>query len=636
MPLFPLFPKRSPARQHRRCQAKSRLGGWETLGHAATGLESLESRVLLAADLGVEILDSHVYYVPGTQTTYSVVVRNLGDAAVTGATVTTTLAPAIAQSTWTAAYAGGGTGSFSGAGNLNSQIDLPVGGSATFTIRSTIGAGATGSLVSTASVSATGDANAANNTSTNTLQFVPRSIVVTDAAGWTSTSQVRLVDPATGATIAAAFAFEPGFRMGVRAAVGDLDNDGKNEVVCVPDRGRAGELVVLRQNVAADGTVTLARDSRYALQPFGPSYRDGLNVAVADFTADGQDDVAVSKSSGTGDVKIYESTPSAASGPLTLRGSLTPFPSGFGGSSIAAADFGTVAGGRVTDAVRRDGQAELVVAGGPGTAAVVRVYDASAAKPALVDSFQPLASRFRGGLTVSVAAVNSDSIPDLVVAAGSGGGSTVEIYDGTLGSAANKKLASFAAFAGLATANAPVFAAAIDTDGDLRADRVNVVQGGSSGAALARYDIALGTAVGSITATRKDTLAAVAGPLQIAAAAIGPDAGLIRTISGLQQREIVQGTGASPSSATATVTVNYIGQLTDGTVFDSNTSAAGATFQLNQVITGWTEALQRMRVGGISQLVIPAKLAYGDSPPSGSIIPKNAVLVFQVKLLSTT
>jgi FKBP-type peptidyl-prolyl cis-trans isomerase len=43
-----------------------------------------------------------------------------------------------------------------------------------------------------------------------------------------------------------------------------------------------------------------------------------------------------------------------------------------------------------------------------------------------------------------------------------------------------------------------------------------------------------------------------------------------------------------------------------------------------------------MRVGGISQLVIPAKLAYGDSPPSGSIIPKNAVLVFQVKLLSTS
>ncbi|NDC63539.1 MAG: hypothetical protein EBZ59_06025 [Planctomycetia bacterium] len=635
MPLFPLFPQRSSTRSRLRPAANRRLGCWETLGHGVTGLEQLESRALLAADLGVQILDSHVHYVPGTQTTTSVVVTNFGDATATNAAVSTALASAITQSTWSAAYSGGGSGPTSGAGNLKSQVTLPAGASATFTIRSTIGSAATGPLVSAASVSLAGDSNTANDSATNTLGFVPRSIVVSDDAGWTSSSLVRLVDPGTGATVASAYAFEPDYRLGVRAAVGDLDGDGKVEVVCVPGRGRIGELAVFRQNVAANGSVTLVRDSRYSLQPFGPGYRDGLNVAVADFTGDGLFDVAVSKSSGRGDVRIYESTPSSASGPLTLRGSLTPFSSGFGGASIAAADFGTVVAGSVTDAVRRDGKAELVVGSGPGTVPVVRVYDASMAKPGLVDAFQPLAPRFRGGLTVSVATLNADSIPDVLVAAGSGGGSAVEIYDGTLGDDANRRLAAFAAFAGSANANAAVFATGVDIDGDSRADTVDVVQGVPGGAAMARYDIRP-AAAGSITVARKDTLPAVAGAVGIAGPATGPDANLIRTTSGLEQRELVVGTGVKPSSKTATVTVNYVGQLTDGTVFDSNTSTDGASFRLDRVIAGWTEGLQRMRVGGRSQFVIPADLAYGDSPPKDSIIPKNAVLVFDVTLLSTT
>jgi hypothetical protein len=632
MPLPSLFPKRSPARSRRRGLPQGRLGAWETLGHGVTGLEPLESRVLMAADVGVQISNAHVFFMQGSETTYSVVVSNIGDEAATAATVTTTQGSAIYQSTWTAAYSGGGTGPKSGAGDLNSQVNLPVGASATFTIRSLISPTATGSLVSTAAVSLTGDANAANNAASNTLQFAPRAMVVTDGQGWAGTGAVRLVNPATGATLAQAFAYEPDFKTGVRAALVDFNDDGKFEVAVVPNYGRSGDLVVFRQDVAPDGTVTLVKDARYNLQPFGAGYTGGLNLAIGKFSGDRFDDIAFAKSSGDGAVKIFSSTPSASSGPLTLRSSFTPFAGSFGGASIAAADFGTVSGGTITDAVRRDGIAELAVASGAGLAPVVRIYNAAASAPVVVDSIRPLDRRLRGGLTISAANYNSDSTPDLMVAAGSGGGSAVEIYDGTLGTAANPRLARFAAFAGLPKAAAAVFATGVDTDGDGRADTVNVVQGIAGGGPLTRYAIALGTTDGTITATRKDVFAAVTGSLNVGAAAATSGDGLVTTKTGLQYREIVRGTGPRPTSNTASVTVNYVGRLTDGTIFDQNT---GSTFQLDRVIAGWTEGMQTMQVGGITQFTIPGKLAYGaaGSPPK---IEPNATLVFEVELISTT
>ena len=62
MPLPSLFPKRSPARSRRRGLPQGRLGAWETLGHGVTGLEPLESRVLMAADVGVQISNAHVFF----------------------------------------------------------------------------------------------------------------------------------------------------------------------------------------------------------------------------------------------------------------------------------------------------------------------------------------------------------------------------------------------------------------------------------------------------------------------------------------------------------------------------------------------------------------------------------------------
>jgi FKBP-type peptidyl-prolyl cis-trans isomerase FklB len=104
--------------------------------------------------------------------------------------------------------------------------------------------------------------------------------------------------------------------------------------------------------------------------------------------------------------------------------------------------------------------------------------------------------------------------------------------------------------------------------------------------------------------------------------------------SGLQYIVMTEGKGKSPK-ATDTVTVNYKGTLIDGTEFDSSYKRGQpATFPVNGVIKGWTEALQLMKEGAKWQLVIPAGLAYGERGAAGGSIGPNAVLIFEVELIS--
>lgn len=110
--------------------------------------------------------------------------------------------------------------------------------------------------------------------------------------------------------------------------------------------------------------------------------------------------------------------------------------------------------------------------------------------------------------------------------------------------------------------------------------------------------------------------------------------GAVKTDSGLVYREITPGTGASPQLAD-TVKVNYRGTLIDGSEFDSSyKNQTPATFPLNGVIPCWTEGLQKMKVGGKSELVCPSDLAYKDQGQGP--IPGGAALIFQIELLDVT
>jgi FKBP-type peptidyl-prolyl cis-trans isomerase FklB len=108
----------------------------------------------------------------------------------------------------------------------------------------------------------------------------------------------------------------------------------------------------------------------------------------------------------------------------------------------------------------------------------------------------------------------------------------------------------------------------------------------------------------------------------------------VKTLSsGLQYKVIAEGTGRSPK-ATDTVTVNYRGTFVDGKEFDSSYKRGQpASFPVNGVIPGWTEALQLMKEGAKWQIAVPAGLAYGEKG-AGNIIGPNAVLIFDIELIS--
>lgn len=103
------------------------------------------------------------------------------------------------------------------------------------------------------------------------------------------------------------------------------------------------------------------------------------------------------------------------------------------------------------------------------------------------------------------------------------------------------------------------------------------------------------------------------------------------TDSGLQYLVIEESSGTKPT-AKDTVKVHYTGTLLDGTVFDSSVERGEpVTFTVEQVIPGWTEALQLMSVGSKYKLFIPSDLAYGSN--SVGVISPGAMLIFEVELL---
>ncbi len=106
---------------------------------------------------------------------------------------------------------------------------------------------------------------------------------------------------------------------------------------------------------------------------------------------------------------------------------------------------------------------------------------------------------------------------------------------------------------------------------------------------------------------------------------------IVELPSGLRYEIVKPGEGAFPK-ATDSVQVHYTGKLLDGTVFDSSVQRGKpADFQLDQVIPGWTEGIQKVNKGGKIKLYVPPHLAYGDEGNQG--IPPSSTLIFEVELL---
>jgi len=444
--------------------------------------------------------------------------------------------------------------------------------------------------------------------------------------GGASTPIVRLLDAETGTVVAETLAFEAAFRGGARVAFADVTGDTRAEVLVASGPGRVCEVRVFEQ-VTSGGKTTLREIPSLRLRPFGDSYRGGADVAAGPVNGIGDHRAAivVAASRGAGLVNVFLTPePGAAISSVPHR-SFTAFaPSYLGGASVAVADVGTFAAGRLVDAATPDGRLEVFVASGSGMAPTVAEYDLSGATAARVRAFSAFTPAVRTGLHVTAGRYDTDRIDDVVVSANAGGFGT-EVYDGRVDAEATARLAKFNAFAALPAAAATAFAAGIDRNGDGRIDGFVGTQGDPGGDA--------GPALVSQAGRRTTSFADLPGPLRVAAPRTSYD-DFVSTLSGMRYRVLTQGSGSVPTSGQR-VTTHYTGWLLDGTKFDSSRDRGTPySFTLGQgsVIGGWEEILAQMKPGERRTVIIPPNLGYG-ALGSGSTIPGNATLVFDIELL---
>jgi hypothetical protein len=226
---------------------------------------------------------------------------------------------------------------------------------------------------------------------------------------------VKVFDGSTGNLIASFFTYDTGFRGGVSVAAGDVNGDGKADIITGAGPSGGPQVQVFDATklgmVLANGQLAPAA----VLQSFfayNSSFRGGVNVAAGDVNGDGKADIITSPGLGGGpQVEVFNGATDA------VLLSFYAFSASFtGGVSVAAGD------------VNGDGKADLIVGSGPGVAPQVRVY--SGADGSLLQQFEPYNALFQGGVSVAAADVNGDGITDIITGPGPGGAPQVEAFNG--------------------------------------------------------------------------------------------------------------------------------------------------------------------------------------------------------------
>ena len=229
-------------------------------------------------------------------------------------------------------------------------------------------------------------------------------VITAPGAGFTP--HVKVVDGTRlgqrGSLLMSFNAFPGFFRGGVYVAAGDVNGDGKADIVVAPDAGAPPIVRVFDSNTG---------DVIKSFLAFDPTFTGGVQVGAGDVNGDGHADIITGAGPGApgGHVKVFSGLDGQ------LLNSFLAFPGFNGGVFVAAGD------------VNNDGQDDIIVGAGPGApGGHVKVFDNTSAPPLL--SFFAFDPNFTGGVRVAAGDVNGDNLADIITGAGPGAGPHVKVF----------------------------------------------------------------------------------------------------------------------------------------------------------------------------------------------------------------
>ncbi|MDA1014623.1 MAG: carbonic anhydrase family protein [Planctomycetota bacterium] len=223
------------------------------------------------------------------------------------------------------------------------------------------------------------------------------------AAGPSGGPHVKVYDGVSGNAVMSFFAFDAAFRGGVHIATGDVNGDGRSDIIA---GAGAGAVPIVRVFSGADGSVM------YNFLAYEAGFQGGVDVAAGDVTGDGKADIITGAGpSGGPHVKVFDGET------LATVQSFFAYDAGFrAGVSVSAVD------------TNGDGRADIITGVGPGAAGQVNVFDGQTGNRRLSEF--PFGRGFTGGVNVGNTNANNDSNRDVVAAKGSGSGPQISVLDG--------------------------------------------------------------------------------------------------------------------------------------------------------------------------------------------------------------